>query len=151
MPISDSIFQCDDRTTVGHFGKNSWLCQILHGRFQVISFQKILFVFLTVLIISWRGLIWVSAEPLPCTPRLTVTQIVYMQSSTNTQVGFKIPAWSLIFGWFWLSSQPDLCFLVGFDIPPSLIFVNHQTCSIRTSQLMDWRAGYEWPGEDFQN
>ena len=109
MPISDSIFQCDDRTTVGHFGKNSRLCQILNGRFQVISFQKILFVFLTVLIISWRGLIWVSAEPLPCTPRLTVTQIVYMQSSTNTQVGFNFPPWSLIFGWFWLSSQPDLC------------------------------------------
>ena len=64
----------------------------------------------------------VSAEPLPCTPRLTVTQIVYMQSSTNTQVGFKIPAWSLILGWFWFSSQPDLWFLVGFDFPPTLIF-----------------------------
>ena len=94
-------------------------------RFSTDDFRWFLsrnFVFLTVLIKSWRGLIWVSAEPLPCTPRLTVTQIVYMQSSTNTQVGFNFPPWSLIFGWFWFSSQPDLWFLVGFDFPPTLIF-----------------------------
>ena len=56
MPISDSIFQCDDRTTVGHFGKNSRLCQILNGRFQVISFQKFCIFDRSYQIMAWSNL-----------------------------------------------------------------------------------------------